>query len=80
MLIATFLFFVSFGASVIVGLFIYQNLIFWIFDGFYLITLLLTSYVILTEQTQGGKKARKYTRWAMWVALGAFFLGIFFIP
>jgi geranylgeranylglycerol-phosphate geranylgeranyltransferase len=78
--VAVFLFFITFSSSIIVGLFIYQNLVFWIFDGFYLVTLVLTSYTILTEQTQGGKKARKYTRWSMWVALGAFFFGIYFIP
>jgi geranylgeranylglycerol-phosphate geranylgeranyltransferase len=79
-LIAVLLFFITFGSSIVVGLFIYQNLVFWIFDGFYLATLVLTGYTILTEQTQGGKKARKYTRWSMWVALGAFFFGIYFIP
>jgi geranylgeranylglycerol-phosphate geranylgeranyltransferase len=79
-LVAILLFFITFGSSIVVGLFIYRNLVFWIFDGFYLVTLVLTSYVILTEQTQGGKKARKYTRWSMWVALAAFLFGIYFIP
>ena len=79
-MVAVLLFMISFVSSVIMGLFVYQNLVFWIFDGFFLVTLVLTSYTILTEQTQGGKKARKYTRWSMWVALSAFFLGIFFIP
>jgi geranylgeranylglycerol-phosphate geranylgeranyltransferase len=58
----------------------YQNLIFW---GFYVIfsfTLILTIYTILKEKSKGGKKARKYTRWSMWIALSAFFFGIFFIP
>jgi geranylgeranylglycerol-phosphate geranylgeranyltransferase len=79
-MVAVFLFLVTFGSSVIVGLFVYQNLVFWIFDGFFLAILVLTGYTILTEQTQGGKKARKYTRWSLWVALGAFFFGIYFIP
>lgn len=79
-IVAVFLFLITFGSSVIVGLFIYQNLVFWLFDGFFLTILILTGYTILTEQTQGGKKARKYTRWSMWVALGAFFFGIFFLP
>jgi geranylgeranylglycerol-phosphate geranylgeranyltransferase len=79
-LVAVLLFLITSGSSVIVGLFIYQNIIFWMFDGFYLAILVLTGYTILTEQTQGGKKARKYTRWSMWVALAAFLFGIFFIP
>lgn len=79
-IVAVFLFSITFVSSLIVGLFIYQNLVFWAFDGFFLAILILTSYTILTEQTQGGKKARKYTRWSLWVALGAFFFGIFFIP
>ncbi len=79
-IVAVFLFLITSGSTVIVGLFIYQNLVFWLFDIFFLATLVLTGYTILTEQAQGGKKARKYTRWSMWVALGAFFFGIFFIP
>ncbi|MHA1443507.1 MAG: UbiA family prenyltransferase [Candidatus Hodarchaeales archaeon] len=79
-MVAVFLFLVTFGSSVIVGLFVYQNLVFWVFDGFFLAILILTGYTILTEQTQGGKKARKYTRWSLWVALGAFFFGIYYIP
>ena len=79
-IVAVFLFSITFGSSVIVGLFIYQNIIFWILDLIFLGILILTSYTILTEQTLGGKKARKYTRWSLWTALGAFFTGIFFIP
>jgi len=79
-MVAVFLFSITFGSSVIVGLLFYQNLVFWVFDGFFLAILILTGHTILTEQTQGGKKARKYTRWSLWVALGAFFFGIFFIP
>ncbi|MFX0184623.1 MAG: UbiA family prenyltransferase [Candidatus Hodarchaeota archaeon] len=63
------------------GFFIYQNLIFWFLLAVLIMILSMTSYTILTEPpAPGGKKARKYTRWSLWIALGAFFLGIFFIP
>jgi len=65
----------------IAGIMVYQNLIFWLLLAVLIIILSMTSYTILTEPpASGGKKARKYTRWSLWIALGAFFLGIFFIP
>ncbi len=78
--IAMIFFAITLISSVIAGIFIYQNLIFWILDFFFLATLVLTSYTILMEKSEGGKKARKYTRWSLWIALGAFFIGIFFVP
>jgi 4-hydroxybenzoate polyprenyltransferase len=78
--VALFFFIVTIVSSIIAGLIIYQNIIFWILDFFFLLTLILTIYTVLTEKSEGGKKARKYTRWSLWIALSAFFFGIFFIP
>lgn len=78
--VALFFFTVTIVSSIVAGLIIYQNIIFWIFDFFFLLTLILTIYTVLTEKSEGGTKARKYTRWSLWIALGAFFFGIFFIP
>ena len=65
----------------LVGLLIYKNVVFWVFFLIMISLLCLTEYIVLTEGTQieGGKKARKYTRWTLWIALGAFFFGIFFV-
>jgi len=63
------------------GLIIYKNVIFWALLILLVLMLGLSCYSILTESPSvGGKKARKYTRWSLWIALGAFFLGVFFIP
>ncbi|MHA1941690.1 MAG: UbiA family prenyltransferase [Candidatus Hodarchaeales archaeon] len=78
--IAMIFFAIALVSSVIAGLIIYQNIVFWFFVLFFSVTLVLTSYTILTEKSKGGKKARKYTRWSLWIALGAFFFGIFFVP
>ena len=78
--VAQVFFIITIVSTIVAGLIIYQNLVFWIFDFLFLVTLVLTSYIIYTEKSQGGKKARKYTRWSLWIALGAFFFGIFFIP
>jgi len=69
--VALFFFTVTIIASIIAGLIIYQNIIFWILDFFFLLTLILTIYTVLTEKSEGGKKARKYTRWSLWIALSA---------
>jgi len=74
-----------FGATmicaIIVGVFVYNNLVFWFFLLALTIILGITSLTIITEPpATGGKKARKYTRWSLWWALGAFFLGVLFIP
>ncbi len=79
-IVATIFFGITIFSSLVAGYYVYKNLIFWLLDIFFAGILMLTSYTIFTESTQGGKKARKYTRWALWVALGAFFFGIFFIP
>ncbi len=63
------------------GIFIYKNLIFWLFLIALITILGMTSVTIITEPpASGGKKARKYTRWSLWWALSAFFFGVFFIP
>ncbi len=77
--VAMIFFLVTILSSVMAGL-IYQNFVFWILDAIFSGVLLLTIYTIMMEKSQGGKKARKYTRWSMWVALCAFFFGVFFIP
>jgi geranylgeranylglycerol-phosphate geranylgeranyltransferase len=79
-LIAIIFFFGTFSSSIIAGLFVYQNLVYWFLDFLFILTLVLTSYTIMTEKNLGGKKARKYTRWSLWIALGAFFFGIFHLP
>ncbi|MHA1995553.1 MAG: UbiA family prenyltransferase [Candidatus Hodarchaeales archaeon] len=79
-IVATIFFLITILSSLVAGIFVYKNLVFWVFDAGFALILLLTSYTIFVEKTQGGKKARKYTRWSLWVALGAFFFGIFFIP
>ena len=65
----------------LLGFFIYKNVVFWIFFILLASILGLTEYVVFIEGTEeeGGKKARKYTRWTLWIALGAFFLGVFFV-
>ncbi|MHA2174837.1 MAG: UbiA family prenyltransferase [Candidatus Hodarchaeales archaeon] len=78
--IAMIFFAIASLSSVVAGLIVYQNLIFWFLESLFLGTLFLTSYTILIEKSEGGKKARKYTRWSLWIALGAFFFGIFFVP
>lgn len=68
-------------SAIIIGVFVYNNLVFWFFLLALAIILGITSLTIITEPpATGGKKARKYTRWSLWWALGAFFLGVFFIP
>ncbi|MHA1977806.1 MAG: UbiA family prenyltransferase [Candidatus Hodarchaeales archaeon] len=79
-IVATIFFCVTILSSVMAGVFVYKNLVFWFFDAVFAMLLLVTSYTIFQESTQGGKKARKYTRWSLWVALAAFFFGIFFLP
>ncbi len=79
-IVATFCFTIAIVSSLAAGAFIYKNLVFWFFDVVFASILVLTSYTIFVEKSQGGKKARKYTRWSLWVALGAFFFGIFFLP
>lgn len=67
--------------AIIVGVLVYSNLVFWLFLLVLVIILGLTSLTIFTEPPAiGGKKARKYTRWSLWWALGAFFFGVFFVP
>ncbi|MFW9904669.1 MAG: UbiA family prenyltransferase [Candidatus Thorarchaeota archaeon] len=78
--IAMFFFGATMVSSVIVGVLIYNNLVFWFFLLVLACILGITSLTIITEPPAvGGKKARKYTRWSLWWALGAFFLGVFFI-
>ena len=79
-IVATICFAITIVSSLVAGVFIYKNLVFWFFEAVFVSILVLTSYTIFVEKSQGGKKARKYTRWSLWVALGAFFLGIFFLP
>ncbi|PWI47745.1 hypothetical protein CEE45_10205 [Candidatus Heimdallarchaeota archaeon B3_Heim] len=79
-IVATICFAIAIVSSLVAGTFIYKNLVFWFFDAVFASILVLTSYTIFVEKSQGGKKARKYTRWSLWVALGAFFFGIFFLP
>ena len=68
-------------SAIIVGVLVYSNLVFWFFLLALAIILGITSLTIITEPpATGGKKARKYTRWSLWWALGAFFLGVYFIP
>jgi 4-hydroxybenzoate polyprenyltransferase len=82
---ATFISLIFFSLAAIfcalMGLFILDNVVFWMFFFFLVGLLCLTEYIVFTEGTEieGGKKARKYTRWALWVALGAFFFGVFFV-
>ncbi|MFX1514936.1 MAG: UbiA family prenyltransferase, partial [Promethearchaeota archaeon] len=67
--------------AIIVGVLVYKNFVFWFFLLALAIILGITTLTIITEPpAAGGKKARKYTRWSLWWALGAFFLGVFFIP
>lgn len=79
-IVATIFFAITVLSSIVAGFLVYKNLVFWVLDGVFVLILVLTSYTVFTESTQGGKKARKYTRWSLWVALGAFFFGVFFIP
>ncbi|MHA2328080.1 MAG: UbiA family prenyltransferase, partial [Candidatus Hodarchaeales archaeon] len=80
-LVAIGFFAIAILCASLAGLLVYKNWIFWIILLFLVFILSLTSYVIITDTpSSGGKKARKYTRWALWWALAAFFLGIFFIP
>ncbi|UCG03899.1 MAG: UbiA family prenyltransferase [Candidatus Heimdallarchaeota archaeon] len=79
--IAMVFFAVTVVCAIIVGVLVYNNLVFWLFLLVLAIILGLTSFTIITEPpATGGKKARKYTRWSLWWALGAFFIGVFFIP
>ncbi|MFX0084946.1 MAG: UbiA family prenyltransferase [Candidatus Hodarchaeota archaeon] len=79
--ISLIFFFLTVISCALMGLFIYKNVVFWFFFFFMVGLLCLTEYIVLTEGTEieGGKKARKYTRWTLWVALGAFFFGVFFV-
>ena len=79
-IVATIFFCITILSSLVAGMFVYKNIVFWVFDAVFALILLITSYTIFRESTQGGKKARKYTRWSLWVALAAFFFGVFFIP
>ncbi|MFW9854669.1 MAG: UbiA family prenyltransferase [Candidatus Thorarchaeota archaeon] len=78
--IASGLFLIAIICATLVGLLVYENVVFWSLLVILTLILGLTSYTILTEKELGGKKARKYTRWSLWTAMGAFFLGAFFIP
>ncbi|MFX0149704.1 MAG: UbiA family prenyltransferase [Candidatus Hodarchaeota archaeon] len=79
--VAMIFFAIAILCATLSGIFVYQNLIFWLLLAVLIMILSMTSYTILTEPpTSGGRKARKYTRWSLWIALGAFLLGIFFIP
>ncbi|MFX0207259.1 MAG: UbiA family prenyltransferase [Candidatus Hodarchaeota archaeon] len=78
--IAMFFFGATMISAVVVGVLIYNNLVFWFFLLVLAIILGITSLTIIIEPpAEGGKKARKYTRWSLWWALGAFFFGVFFI-
>jgi geranylgeranylglycerol-phosphate geranylgeranyltransferase len=79
-LVATIFFILTIILAIIAGLITFQNYVFWFFVAALMIILSLTSYTILKEKSLGGKKARKYTRWALWWSMAAFFLGVFFIP
>ncbi len=79
--VAIIFFAVTFVCAIIVGVLVYSNLVFWFFLLVLAIILGLTSLTIIREPpATGGKKARKYTRWSLWWALGAFFFGVFFVP
>ncbi len=78
--IAMVFFTVAVICAFLAGLFVYKNLIFWLFLIALIVILIITSITIITEPpASGGKKARKYTRWSLWWALAAFFFGVFFI-
>lgn len=81
---AAFVAMIFFAATVFcatfVGILVYNNLVFWFFIIALVIIMGITSITVITEPpSSGGKKARKYTRWALWWALAAFFFGVFFI-
>ncbi|MFX0170865.1 MAG: UbiA family prenyltransferase [Candidatus Hodarchaeota archaeon] len=79
--VALLFFVIAILCATLAGIIVYQNLIFWLLLAVLIMILSMTSYTILTEPpASGGKKARKYTRWSLWIALGTFLLGIFFIP
>lgn len=79
-LVAIVFFIVALACVSIAGLIIYNNAIFWALFTALVVMLGFSCYSILTESpSEGGKKARKFTRWSLWIALGAFFLGVFFI-
>lgn len=79
--VAIIFFAVTVLCAIIVGVMVYNNLVFWFFLIALVIILGMTSITVITElPSSGGKKARKYTRWSLWCALAAFFFGIFFIP
>jgi geranylgeranylglycerol-phosphate geranylgeranyltransferase len=65
----------------LLGFLIYKNIVFWFFFLILVIVLCLTEYIVFTQgiEEEGGKKARKYTRWTLWIALGGFFFGVFFV-
>ena len=78
--IAMFFFGATMISAIIVGVLIYKNLVFWFFLFILAIILGITSLTIIIEPpAEGGKKARKYTRWSLWWALGGFFFGAFYI-
>ncbi len=78
--VAIIFFTVTVICAAIVGVLEYNNLVFWFFLVALVIILGITSITVITESpSSGGKKARKYTRWSLWWALGAFFFGVFFI-
>lgn len=78
--VAIIFFTVTVICATIVGVLVYNNLVFWFFLIALVIILGITSITVITESpSSGGKKARKYTRWSLWWALGAFFFGVFFI-
>jgi len=68
-------------SCMLMGFFIYKNIVYWGLMILFLVILCFTQYIVFTEgiEIEGGKKARKYTRWSLWISLGAFFFGIFFI-
>jgi 4-hydroxybenzoate polyprenyltransferase len=78
--VAMFFFGATMISAIVVGILIYNNLVFWFFLLILSIILGITSLTIIIEPpAEGGKKGRKYTRWSLWWALGGFFLGLFFI-
>jgi len=79
--ISMFFFLLATISCMLIGFFIYKNIIYWVLIIILFVILCFTQYTVFKEgiEIEGGKKTRKYTRWSLWISLGAFFFGVFFI-